>query len=103
MIRTLAFAASVFAVAQSSAFAAEQEVEFDRARLDDPAYVESLYAELKSAAKSVCKRDLAGAPIYFAQMKACVEATMADSIEKIGAPLLTAYANGEEPVQVAAN
>ena len=103
MIRTIAFAASVFTILQSSAFAAGVQVEFDRARLNDPAYVEALYAELETAARSVCKKELAGSPLYLAQMKSCVEATLADSVEKVGAPMLTAYADGEElPVQVAA-
>ncbi|WP_428407535.1 UrcA family protein [Hyphococcus sp.] len=101
MIRTLALAASVFTIAQSSAFAADMVVEFDRARLDDAAYVESLYDELEAAAKSVCKQELAGSPIYFSVMKTCVETTLAESIEKIGAPLLTAFADGAETQQVA--
>ncbi len=101
MIRTFALAASVFTLAQTAAFAADKVVEFDRARLDDAAYVEALYDELEAAAKSVCKKELAGSPIYFSVMKSCVETTLAESVEKIGAPLLTAYVEGAETRQVA--
>lgn len=101
MIRTLAIAASVFAVAQATASAAEMVVEYDRTRLNDAAYVEELYAELESAAKSVCKKELAGSPIIVSTMRSCIETTLAESVEKIGAPLLTAYADGAEIQQVA--
>ena len=102
MIRTLTLAASLFAAVQASAFAAEATLEVDTDRLGDAAYVEALYAELETTATEVCKKELAGSALAFYLVRSCVSATIAENVEKIGAPLLTAYANGEpEPQQLA--
>lgn len=95
MIRKMLFATAAFTLTQTAAFAADPVVQFDRARLDDPAYVEALYVELETAATSVCKKELIGSPLYLSKLRSCIEATMAESVKKIASPALTAYAEGE--------
>jgi UrcA family protein len=104
MVRISFFALAAFAMAQTAASAAEKVVEVDRTRLADPAYVEALYVEIESAARSVCKKDLAGSPLYMPQLRACVAKTVKDAVKQVDAPMLTAYADGEAlPERLAAN
>lgn len=104
MIRTIALTASIFALAESPAIAADMQVQFDRDRLGDPAYVEALYAELETAAEAVCKEIVSTSPLYIYELKGCVEGTLASAVKEVGAPMLTAYAAGEPlPAQLAAS
>ena len=95
MIRKMLFATAAFTLIQTTAFAADKVVEFDRDRLGDPAYVEALYAEIETAAAAVCKKELLGSPLYHSTMRSCIETTVADSVKKIDSEALTAYADGE--------
>lgn len=104
MIRKMLFATAAFTLAQTAAFAADQVLEFDRDRLDDPAYVEALYAEIETAAAAVCKKELIGSPLYISMMRSCVSDTVAASVKKIDSTALTAYAEGEaRPARLASS
>ena len=83
MIRKTIFAAAILAGAASPALAADLEVEYDRARLSEPAYVEALKAEIKDAAYSVCKQELIGSPLFLSKMRTCVRKTTAESVKKV--------------------
>ncbi|WP_375201516.1 UrcA family protein [Hyphococcus sp.] len=99
MIRTLAIAAAVFTVAQAPAFAREIVVEFETARLEDPAYLEAVKADINAAAAKVCKAEYAGSPLFSTQLRACVEETSADAIAEMTSKIAAAEA---APTQIAA-
>lgn len=93
MIRTLFFATAALTLSAGPALA-EQVIELDRSRLDDPAYVEALYAEIETTARAVCKADLRGSPFYHTHMDYCIKRSIADAVEQVGHPMMTAYAEG---------
>ncbi len=104
MIRKMLFATAAFTLAQTAAFAADKVVEFDRDRLEDPAYVEALYAEIETAAVAVCKKELIGNPLYISMLRSCIEDTVTESVKKIDSATLTAYAEGgARPARLASN
>lgn len=94
MIRTLLFATAANTFINLPAFAADQVVAFDRERLDDPAYVEALYADIEAMARKVCKKELRGSALYHSEMDYCVRRSVADAVEQIGHPMMTTYAEG---------
>jgi UrcA family protein len=107
MTRKLIFAAAAFAGAATFtvglAQAGEITVTVKRPALEDPAYVEALYDEVRSAAIKACREELQGSIIAFYAMNECVGETVESAIAEIGAPMLTAYANGEfDALEVAA-
>ena len=99
MIRTLAIAATVFVAVQAPAFAGDIVVEFDSARLEDPAYLEAVKSDISAAAAKVCKAEYAGSPLYASRLRNCVEQASADAEAQIAEKLMTAQA---EPTQIAA-
>jgi UrcA family protein len=94
MIRTMFFATAAILASSSIASAAGKAVDFDRAKLGDPAYIEALYAEIELAAVEVCKAELRGSPFYHSKVRNCVKVSMARAVAEIDAPMLTALADG---------
>ena len=94
MFRTLLFALAASACLLQPAFA-DRRIVFDRAGLADPEAVAALYAEIETAARKECKRDLSGSPHGFYLMDGCVKDSIARAVADSGSPELAAYAAGE--------
>lgn len=95
MIRTKFFAIAAFSTVSAfavQAFAASEEVEYDRAYLDDPAYVEELYGKIVAAAHRVCEAELKHAPARHELMDECLEVSVKKAVEQADSPELDAYA-----------
>lgn len=102
MIRTLFFATAAISGISTAALAGGKEVQFDRASLNEPAYVEALYAEIEQAAREVCKSELLGSPYYHSKVRSCIKASLARALADVDSPLLTAFAEGVEEMELAA-
>ena len=81
-------------VGSATAALAAESVEFDRAKLKDPAYVQELYVEIRAVATKTCKREYRGDAFYGRRLRSCIETTVERTVKSIGARELTAYANG---------
>lgn len=75
----------------SPAMSAER-VAFDRAQLDDPAYVAALYAQIEVAAKTECAKAISSTLYYQQRFVDCVDEAVEAAIAEIDAPALTALA-----------
>ncbi len=94
MFRKVYFALAASAIA-FPALAAEKAIEYDTARLDDPAYVAALYEEIETAAHEVCREELRYSTDRHYMMNSCVEDAIAEAVAEVGSPMLTAAA--EDP------
>ncbi|WP_425410742.1 UrcA family protein [Hyphococcus sp.] len=98
MIRTLFFATAAFSFSLGAASAAEKMLNVDRDRLADPVYIETLYAEIESAALEVCKKDLRGAPFYRSRMVSCIKFTVKNAVKQVDDPAFTTFAEGASEI-----
>lgn len=91
MHRKSAIAAFALSLCAAPAFAGER-VAFDRAQLDDPAYVAALYEKIEDAAKKECFKSISSSLYFQQRFAACVEDTVETAIAEIGSQALVAHA-----------
>lgn len=92
--RLTLFATAAFLASSESVFAGE-EIAFDRARLDDPAYVAALHNKIEAAARKPCRATYRGDTCAASPIRGCTRTAVMDAIKDIGDPNLTAYASNK--------
>ncbi|MBB5517802.1 UrcA family protein [Amphiplicatus metriothermophilus] len=94
--KAIAFAALFVLVgAAAPASAGEARIAYDRAALADPAYAAEVYAEIKAAARALCRKELASRPYGRYQIDRCVRDAVDRAVAAADSPALAAAAGRE--------
>ncbi|WDI33031.1 UrcA family protein [Hyphococcus flavus] len=97
MLKHTMIAAATLIAALTPALAGELRIGFDRADLQSPTAVASLYEHIAGEARDFCRAELRDSEFRRYQIEGCVDDVVAAAIEQIDAPLLTAYAAVDRP------